>query len=448
MPRCLRVAYAYFIFLFFIGNYSYAQIYHFETGKVLGSSKPDTILWKEGVFNNYPAKFGTLIVKENRRNRNSRLINIPIIVVKAVKPNDSLAPIFALHGGPGESNLQKHLFFEELVQNRDMVFVGYRGVDGSVKLDCPCYEKALKSDTLTLDNAEMIFQLAADSCLNILKSQEINIEGYSMHEVVEDIEITRQILNYDSINFLAFSYGTMLAQLYAQTYDTLIKKMVLIGARPLDKFLFESDVLNNQLNDLYLKQFIKNKADTLEDITAKAELILNKIANENTQINIYKLYFFSFSKLYIIKDLEKHYNAFKQALKGDATELIRQYNEFFKFFPGDLVLGDVFIKKQGMIDAYEMEVMGNSGLNTTSKLLNSFYSPRYELLFKKHDKKHKYQDSINNVFLISGEFDFATLMMNSFSSNTEIQIEDAGHLDIFYSKRKTLMNIVNKCYNQ
>jgi len=56
------------------------------------------------------------------------------------------APLFYLEGGPGRSNMS---FAQagRFAADRDVVPVGYRGVDGSVRLDRPAVESALERST-------------------------------------------------------------------------------------------------------------------------------------------------------------------------------------------------------------------------------------------------------------------------------------------------------------
>ncbi len=83
----------------------------------------------------YAATCGTLVVPENRHDRNSRLIALPVIVIHAHSAHPGL-PIFRLQGGPGITNM---VFPDasRFTAHHDVVLVGYRGVDGSVRLDCP-----------------------------------------------------------------------------------------------------------------------------------------------------------------------------------------------------------------------------------------------------------------------------------------------------------------------
>src|SRR5213592_5228494 len=82
----------------------------------------------------YRADCGTLVVRENRHKARSRLIALPVkrIRARSAKPG---VPIFRLQGGPGLSNMD----FKDasrFADRHDVVLVGYRGVDGSSKLDC------------------------------------------------------------------------------------------------------------------------------------------------------------------------------------------------------------------------------------------------------------------------------------------------------------------------
>src|SRR5436305_14681857 len=79
----------------------------------------------------YAADCGTLVVPENRAKRRSRLIALPVIRIHARSAHPG-APVFRLEGGPGLSNMHFKKA-SRLAGNHDVVLVGYRGVDGSVR---------------------------------------------------------------------------------------------------------------------------------------------------------------------------------------------------------------------------------------------------------------------------------------------------------------------------
>lgn len=100
-----------------------------------------TYMGADGV--DYPADCGTLVVPENRSDPNSRLIALPVIRVRAIGDQPA-EPIFWLSGGPGSSNMQVG-GLERFLDSHDVIMIGYRGVDGSVVLDCPEVAKVLKN---------------------------------------------------------------------------------------------------------------------------------------------------------------------------------------------------------------------------------------------------------------------------------------------------------------
>jgi hypothetical protein len=90
----------------------------------------------------YAADCGTLVVAENRHKADSRLIALPVTRIRALSSHPS-EPIFRLEGGPGISNTH-FTNASRFASKHDVVLVGYRGVDGSSKLDCPEVASARK----------------------------------------------------------------------------------------------------------------------------------------------------------------------------------------------------------------------------------------------------------------------------------------------------------------
>src|SRR5215216_5073484 len=90
----------------------------------------------------YRADCGTLVVPENRTNPHSRLIALPVTRIRALSAHPG-TPVFRLQGGPGVTNM-KFSKGSRVAGNHDVVLVGYRGIDGSVRLDCPEVVSALK----------------------------------------------------------------------------------------------------------------------------------------------------------------------------------------------------------------------------------------------------------------------------------------------------------------
>ena len=214
-----------------------------QAGQLVGL-EPCTYEAKDG---EYAADCGTLIVPENRSAPNSRLIALPVTRVHALSNNPE-EPIFWFAGGPGSSNLGFSRM-EGLIDNHDIVMVGYRGVDGSSVLDCPEANQAAKGLGGDLLSEESITNIgdSFSRCLSRLHDEGFDLDGYTIPEVIEDNEAARKGLGYDSINLLSGSYGTRVAQIYAWMYPKSVHRSIMISANPPGHMVWEPSVLDEQI---------------------------------------------------------------------------------------------------------------------------------------------------------------------------------------------------------
>jgi pimeloyl-ACP methyl ester carboxylesterase len=194
----------------------------------------------------YAADCGTLVVPENRADPQSRLIALPVtrIHARSAQPKE---PVFILQGGPGHTNM----VFEpasRYAADRDVVLVGYRGVDGSVKLDCPEVESALAHSTDVL--GEKSFDAYANGfrdCAARLTDEGVDLAGYGITGQVEDMEAARKALGYDRIDLLSESAGTRTALIYSWRHPASIHRSVLIGVNPPGHFLWDARTTDDQI---------------------------------------------------------------------------------------------------------------------------------------------------------------------------------------------------------
>jgi pimeloyl-ACP methyl ester carboxylesterase len=194
----------------------------------------------------YAADCGTLVVPENRHDPKSRLIALPVIVIRAhsAHPGD---PIFRLQGGPGITNM---VFPDasRFTANHDVVLVGYRGVDGSVRLDCPEVQSAMDdSSDLLSQQTNRAVAAAYRSCAKRLEASGVDLAGYSMPEEVDDLEAARRALGYHQIDLVSESAGTRIAMIYAWRYPKSIHRSVMIGVNPPGNFLWDAKTTGEQI---------------------------------------------------------------------------------------------------------------------------------------------------------------------------------------------------------
>jgi len=103
---------------------------------------------------------------------------------------------------------------DAFLERHDVVMVGYRGIDGSVVLDCPEVARALKNTggNLASEAALVRYGQALARCAESFAAAGVDLAGYNALETIDDMEAARVALVYDRIHLLSASYGTRLAQ--------------------------------------------------------------------------------------------------------------------------------------------------------------------------------------------------------------------------------------------
>ena len=196
----------------------------------------------------YAADCGTLVARENRCDPASRLIALPVTRIRATGSN-AAEPIFCLSGGPGFSNME-FTRVPWFIEDRDVVLVGYRGVDGSVVLDGPEVGEHIKNLPGKLLSAASIDTWAAalTRCAERLQSEGVDLDGYSVVEVVDDVESARVALGYERVNLYSVSYGTRLAMIYAWRYPESVYRSAMVAVNPPGyMFYYDPAVIDEQL---------------------------------------------------------------------------------------------------------------------------------------------------------------------------------------------------------
>jgi RND superfamily putative drug exporter len=194
----------------------------------------------------YAADCGTLVVPENRAKPGSRLIALPVTRINALSAHPG-TPVFRLEGGPGLSNMHFSRA-SRLAANHDVVLVGYRGVDGSVRLDCPEVSSALKrSDDILSAKSMRAYTEAFRACAVRLRADGVDLDGYGLPQRVDDLEAARKALGYKQIDLLSESAGTRTAMIYAWRFPRSIRRSVMIGVNPPGHFLWDPRTTDRQI---------------------------------------------------------------------------------------------------------------------------------------------------------------------------------------------------------
>jgi pimeloyl-ACP methyl ester carboxylesterase len=364
----------------------------------------------------YSAECGTLVVPENWEKADSRLIALPVVRIPAKSPT-SAEPVFYLQGGPGGPNLVWSPP-DWLLTNRDVVMVGYRGVEGTVALSCPEVNRLIKAHLgkdVYSDQARNRYLAAVKQCATNYQQAGVDLSGYTVPGVIEDMEAVRKAMGYERINLFSESYGTRVAQIYAQIHPDSLHRLVLIGVNTPGHFIWERatfDEMIRHISELCTKDAscssrTSDFAQTMYNVNhnmPKRWLFFN-IDPDTVRLTTHFM-FMSKSSMPMIFD------AYLAAAEGDPSGLAMMSLMMSPMLPNDVpVYGDEF-NKAGTVD---LEMYG--GIESISLGDSIMGAPLSELAWplvetwplKVISKDlRKLQDNDVEMLLINGTVDFST----------------------------------------
>ncbi len=194
--------------------------------------------------------FGYLEVLENRQDRNSRTIEIPIYIFKSRSENPKKDPIVYTVGGPGYTTMPSAQFmnYYKYLDDRDFILVEQRGnYYAKPHLDCPEWSQAIyesNQPNFDLANYDSLFEQSVKSCKERLEKQGIDLNGYNTNEIASDINDLVNVLEIDKYNLLTISYSTKIAQVLMRDYPDKIRSVLMDSPLPLEVNYDEESVQN------------------------------------------------------------------------------------------------------------------------------------------------------------------------------------------------------------
>ncbi len=382
------------------------------------------IAWKTGVIDikneKYNAEFGIVNVSENREKADSRLIHLPVVRIHATGENSS-QPVFLLAGGPGQTNIWESPPVW-LLENHDVVMVGYRGVDGSVSLDCPEVVEALKvkESPLSHENLEKLGRAYHDAYQR-LKQEGVDIDRYTMVDVIDDTEEVRKAMGYEKINLYSVSYGTRIAYIYGLRYPSSIHRSLMISVNPPGHFIWEPDKVDDQLR--YYAELWKKDPDAASrtpDLIKTIQDVLDSLPKKWLifRIDPDKIRSGMFMFLYHRDTAAQVFDAFVAAEEGDYSGLALLSVFYDRMMPTALNWGDNASKALSAdFDPdrdYEAEMMPPGSIlgSPMSKILGGMKYGGWPIK-PIPEEYRKLQDSGVETLMVNGNIDFSTPAENA-----------------------------------
>ncbi|MBK1782895.1 alpha/beta fold hydrolase [Prauserella sp. ASG 168] len=159
----------------------------------------------------------------------------------ANKPDQKIGSLFLNPGGPGASGttmaMSAEHYFEPAVLDRfDIIGFDPRGVGDSTPLRCFTTDEdaeEVQSRLVSVPTTRQQISDALSTYRDYGQFCERNagplLQHMSTRAVARDLDLLRQAVGDDTLNFAGFSYGTLLGATYANLYPDKVRTMVLDG---------------------------------------------------------------------------------------------------------------------------------------------------------------------------------------------------------------------------
>ena len=189
----------------------------------LKDSNPKEIAW------------GYLNVPETWGVNNGKTIKVAVTILKKTSNEKSNNAVVFIQGGPGAGGIVNIWSWLDhpLRKNNDIVIFDVRGTGlcqprlsedlGEKFLDILAKNQSVEEDEKQKADAAML-------CKQELINRGINIDDYNSFAVANDLHALKSALKYTNWNVYGVSYGTYVAQVYANNFPEDVKSLVLDSA--------------------------------------------------------------------------------------------------------------------------------------------------------------------------------------------------------------------------
>lgn len=239
-----------------------------------------------------PAELGKLSVRENRKGKSNRLIELVFVRLKSTAAQPG-APIVWLAGGPGVPGIVMarvpvyFSLFNRLREVADVILLDQRGVGlSSPNLQCPAV--GVPSDAF--ENEEKWLRTYTQNsrdCIEHWRKQGVGFAGYTNDANADDVDELRQAIGAKQISLVAHSYGNILAQAIIRRHGDNLHRMVLAGVEGPDNLLALPSVWDGLIKKLsYLAAADGNVNKIIPDMEALYRRVLDKLERSPVTLTV------------------------------------------------------------------------------------------------------------------------------------------------------------------
>jgi pimeloyl-ACP methyl ester carboxylesterase len=179
---------------------------------------------------------GSVAVPVSYQDPSGPTMDLALVRNPADRPDQRIGTLLMNPGGPGASGTRRvRRGFEvsaEVGDRFDIIGFDPRGVGDSTPVTCGAAVPAFRATDLAPDTPqeaaalEAAARAVADECL---ATEGDRLAHLGTVEVAHDVEVIRRAIGEPQVSFVGLSYGTLIAQLWADAYPGSVRALVLDG---------------------------------------------------------------------------------------------------------------------------------------------------------------------------------------------------------------------------
>lgn len=186
-----------------------------------------------------------MLVPENRRKKNSKMIRVPFIRVYSKDPNKKPSPLLSTAGGPGSSSLRWASGAPKVITDRDCIAFEQRGTYfARPRLSSSELDEAIKQAYRNNLDKDSMMIVGTKRYRAAMEKQGIDLGGYNTDETVADITDLLVTLGIDSVNLVGGSYSGGLMMAVLKNNPDRVRSLVLDSPLPVFVPIDEDEPMN------------------------------------------------------------------------------------------------------------------------------------------------------------------------------------------------------------
>ena len=284
------------------------------------------------------------------------------------------------------------------------------------------------------------------------------MDGYTVLEVVDDVEAARRALGYERIHLESASYGTRLAQIYTWRYPDRVHRNAMVAVNPPGRFWWDGAILEQQILHYSVlcgeDEYCSSRTD---DLAAAIRTALDNMPRRWLVFPVDRdaVLFATFMGLFSTDGAASTFDIWLAAAEGDYSGMALVTAALTFMLPTDMAWGDSAAK--GFSADYDFDPAADYVAEVTPGpyLIGSpgssmgWAAAGIWPVNKIPDEYRTARPSEVETLMLSGTLDVSTPARNArdqllplLANGEQVVLPDFGHTDLYYLQREATRHLL------